>query len=109
MIDGILASVGPYEIRISSSIITDVKGSHDKKGVIVYPNPSAGIVNIDFGIIEKKSTIRVVDLPGNLLKEEIVQNTSKAWVDISALSDGIYFLEVKNENGFITQKIILNR
>ncbi len=82
----------------------------NQSGLIsVYPNPSSGILTIDLGTSIEKSTIRLSDLVGNILKEEIIQHSSNAKLDISHLANGIYFVKVESESGLFTQKIILNR
>ncbi len=110
MIDGVLGSVGSYSIGVNSAIPVDLPNLIRKKSMVsIFPNPSGGIVNIDFGITEKKSTIQLIDLPGKLLFEEVIENASKTQLDVSKLSGGIYFLKVENENGIITQKMILTK
>lgn len=110
MVDGWLASVGPYEIKISSFILTDVKNTiNEKSKISIFPNPSNGLLNIDFGIMEKKSTVRIVDLLGNLMAEQVDRNVSNTMLNISFLPSGIYFVGIENETGTVNRKIVLNK
>lgn len=63
----------------------------------VYPNPSNGIVNIEFQ--NNNSSIRevkVISLPGDIVYSQKVDASSQ--IDLSHLKHGLYFLSIK-ENG----------
>ncbi len=110
MMDGVAGSTGPFSISVISPFIQVGVGEVKKSSQpSVYPNPTSGILNVDLGTFSKKSTIRVYDLPGNLLKEEISQNTLRTQLDVSNLSNGIYFVKIENENGQTVRKINLNK
>ena len=110
MVDGFLGSVGPFSVQLSSLNplgVPEVLSSYGS--TTIYPNPTSGVLNIDFGSYSKESILRVYDLPGNLLKEQVMRNMPATKFDISVLANGVYFVKVENENGIKTQKIILNR
>jgi hypothetical protein len=75
----------------------------------VYPNPSSGNVLIDAGNYEfKKMNISVYNNMGQLVKSQAHSDVSSASVDLSAMTSGIYFLELKTDNNnTYRQKIVL--
>ncbi|WP_284651779.1 DUF7619 domain-containing protein [Flavobacterium terrisoli] len=71
--------------------------------ISIYPNPSNGIVNIsgDFNI---RST-QLYDVQGRLLQTNLV-NESSTVIDLSAQSNGMYFIKVITDKGIKVEKIV---
>ncbi len=74
--------------------------------VHVYPNPSKGMVNIDF--ISSKNditTIKVLDMTGRIV-QLVATNTSKGknnvQIDIQGLANGFYTLQIVNNDNLIS-------
>ena len=78
----------------------------DAKDVIsIYPNPTSDVINIS-----STSTITdytIYNMIGNRVMSTNV-NASNAVVDMSALTKGVYFVEV-NQNGILTNKRIIKK
>lgn len=76
----------------------------------VYPNPGNGRFILDFtGVKDGQTRIRVLNLQGQEVwtKESLISGSEPVErIDISSLSDGIYFLMVSNSEKTFTQKII---
>lgn len=73
-------------------------------GVKIYPNPSTGIVNVsnDKGT---KNTIVVTDVTGKVVSTN--SSSSATTLDLSKNGTEIYFVEVANETGKFTQKVVI--
>lgn len=85
---------------IGLDIIENIKTLNIK----VYPNPTNGQLIVENREL-KIETIDVFDVFGKNVG--IYKNTSyEIKIDISHLSEGIYFLRIQSDNGIITQKII---
>ena len=70
----------------------------------IYPNPANDIININFGEGFENTQTRVLNINGQELM--LFENpTSK--LDVSSLLAGIYFLEIKLENGQVATKKFL--
>lgn len=71
-----------------------------QNSVSIYPNPTTGIINIE---CNEAVAIKITSLDGRILKTASNTNT----VDVSELSNGLYFITVKSirGNGSFTQKI----
>jgi hypothetical protein len=76
--------------------------------ISVYPNPTSGIFNIDY---TKATNIKVTNTLGMVVYDEKVQDpTSGAKsIDLSSFANGIYFINVSNDNGSSKHKVILNK
>lgn len=72
------------------------------KGISVFPNPSSGELTIT-SKTENLTSISIIDITGKTLKEINILDLNLITIDISALSRGIYFINV---NGIATKKII---
>lgn len=70
--------------------------------VVVYPNPSTGILNI---AIQEDANITVNDMLGKVIYTNKVKAGNNT-IDISNYQSGIYLLSVTTENGSVTKKLI---
>ena len=88
---------------LTSNLVEINKDGHLK----IYPNPSSGILNIEFpknNILDYNFTI--VDINGKLIsKGEINSNIKR--IDIGDLKDGKYILNLKNSSSVISGFFIL--
>jgi uncharacterized repeat protein (TIGR03803 family) len=72
----------------------------------VYPNPSNGILIIELTEV-KETELTLYNMMGNLVFYKTIQD--KSTIDLSEFTDGVYTLQLKNENGISTKKLILNK
>lgn len=79
------------------------------KNVAIYPNPSTGIFTISVAnkIVDK---VEVYDVAGKVIvsKNNFSSNNNASTLDISSVSNGIYFVKITAENQSIVKKIIKN-
>ena len=77
---------------------------------VVYPIPSNGVFNIDFKSDVKN--IQVVDILGNVVYNEEVKEATTAStkkVDLSSFNDGVYLINVSDDKGTSTYKVVLEK
>jgi len=89
------------KMTISSSIDPETVSQ-----LAVYPNPATDNLTIEFpvfGINDK--TIEILDLNGKIVATTNF-SSFKVNMDISGLSNGVYFLRLSCEEGLITKKFI---
>lgn len=86
--------------QIESTLsIEPVKQTEDK--IIVYPNPADDFITIQHNKLIK--TITLFDITG----KELMVTTSYVDIDLSAISCGIYLLDIQLENGeHVVKKIV---
>ena len=73
----------------------------------IYPNPSKTIVNIIYTVpFQTKINIRIIDISGSIIETVINDEQSigryKAEVDVSKISDGVYYIEIITEIGCVS-------
>jgi hypothetical protein len=69
----------------------------------VYPNPTADLLY--FRTYEKNSTIRIMDVGGNLVRSFQV-NTTSGELDLDGLVKGIYMVSFQGERSIYTKKVV---
>ena len=97
--------VEDYVIKINPSSLS--LGENDAESILIYPNPTAGVVNIDFGSLSSKiEEIEVVDISG---KTQFVRrnNTMTTQLDLAELSAGLYIIKFKTGNKTYLRKIVI--
>ena len=92
----------------NATLAVDTFGS--KPDALVYPNPTKGIVNIDFK--NEIKNIRVVNLLGeevlNTVVDPALNETSKR-IDLSNLANGVYIILLSNDKGTSNFKVDLSK
>lgn len=95
-------SDGNYEISNSNGI-EDAQTSRME----LYPNPTQGIVHIEFTDAQLISSIYVYNLIGEKVMEIRSLNTSDFSLDLSLFPKGIYILKINDTDQSIVRKILL--
>ena len=76
----------------------------------VYPNPTNGIVNLSYNL-ENDSTItlRVTNIQGQIVQENKINKSNGSQtdsIDLSSVSNGMYFISITSANETYTAKVI---
>lgn len=74
-----------------------------KASISIYPNPVKDAFHIDSAGIEI-DTIKIYDLNGRLLKEQ--NNAINDGINVSALSQGVFILEIETSVGVLRKKMV---
>ena len=69
--------------------------------VAIYPNPTTGILNVD---IDENFDAVVYNYQGQVMMKK---NDNNRQIDLSNLTAGIYFVEIRTENNAFVKKIVL--
>jgi hypothetical protein len=73
----------------------------------IYPNPSNGQISIVAGLDGK---VDVIDMTGNLVHEGVIVKGGQVFdMNMSALSNGVYFVRFYDNNTVQTQRIVINK
>jgi hypothetical protein len=77
--------------------------------VNVYPNPAKEWLTLDFNsIIQKQLNVSLFSVEGKEIKNWSEKYTSKMYLTLPQLSNGIYFLKIRNGAGVVVRKVIIN-
>jgi Secretion system C-terminal sorting domain len=63
----------------------------------VYPNPTTGIININFGKLQQKVTLTLENILGQKVSSKTFSQIENTTYEIEG-SSGFYFLSIENEN-----------
>ena len=106
----VIAAKGSEETYLSGSDSTSTSISYPHNEVIFssYPNPTEGIINIEFEKIYPEISITIRSLTGQLISDNTFHNTKQAQVSIEG-PNGFYLLYIQAEKGQLAvQKISKN-
>lgn len=82
----------------------DIPSIGSKKALIIYPNPSSDFVQINTPDDDRIESAAIYDINGKLVINTIDLNNGK--IDVSKLTKGNYFMQIKINGTFIEKKII---
>ena len=74
----------------------------------VYPNPAATVLNVECLMPTENGTIEVTDMLGNSIYRSTYSNQHNT-IDVSNLTNGVYFIEMTTKRGVSIQKFIIAR
>ncbi len=93
---------GPLEIR--SFQVDELL----ERSLRIYPNPSDGIFNVEFNsTFDKDIRIQVINMLGQLILEDELENFSRKSLDMGAHSRGVYILKLITEGEVVNRRITL--
>jgi hypothetical protein len=76
--------------------------------VHVYPNPSSGIVNIEFGNDMSAVIVRWIDMQGQIVSEDKLNGgIRQRQYDLSSAPKGVYFLQVLSDEGISLHRVVI--
>lgn len=102
-------------IETSTQIVTVSNLSIEKetlesRGFNVFPNPTQGNITIDFALLLGENiTVYLIDVNGRIVYSDMINNEVGAYqkqINLSDLSNGMYFLRIDTENESLTKRVI---
>lgn len=111
--DGLIWFVDQDEdelVRANITNIVQVSNSELQNNIAVYPNPSAGIVMVNFTNVENTSVnVNVVNALGEIVFNEYGLTGNQLQIDLSGYPAGVYTLRLETDRGSATKQLtILN-
>ena len=98
-VDSVVVSLGDCTVGVNELGI-----KNEELGI--YPNPTIGVFTIST-TGSKIKEVRVYDVLGQMINDKwLTINGSDTTIDISGVSKGIYFVEIKTEKGIVRKKIV---
>jgi len=80
-----------------------------ESSVNLYPNPTSGVLNIELtGVKGQNIELNVLNVQGKVLKQERLSNLAdehNEQLDLSGMAKGLYFVELKNDEGSVVQRV----
>ena len=70
------------------------------KGTVrIFPNPSSGMVNMDWSVVKDRMDIDVYNTTGQLVHHEAIKNASRYEAHLEGLGTGDYFITITDQDG----------
>ncbi|MBC7695329.1 MAG: T9SS type A sorting domain-containing protein [Burkholderiales bacterium] len=81
------------------------------KSIYIYPNPGNGIFTIDLtSLTNQKVDITIYNCLGQSIEKKMNRPAGKVNIDLSSMEDGIYFVELKDDDKIIlTKKVVVQK
>jgi hypothetical protein len=99
-IQTVSGKISKVALNTLNNIVLDVKSNINRsESLVVYPNPSNGIINLKSEIQFHEG--QIYDLKGNLVSNLNIQNNQ---IDISNLNTATYLLSVNGQTTKIIKK-----
>ncbi len=74
----------------------------------LFPNPANNILNIEFRSIQENTSVQIIDMIGQVVFDMSEIDNNKISLDISTLSNGIYFVQaIGNNERLATKKLVI--
>ncbi|WP_078013409.1 T9SS type A sorting domain-containing protein [Hymenobacter sp. CRA2] len=85
--------------------------SPDEKNIVVYPNPSSGVVHISVtGFEGRKTEMRVLNVIGTVVYRETItelDNRFTRTLDLSRFASGLYYVKIDADNNSVMRKLVI--
>ncbi len=84
--------------------IENLKSSNDQ--LKLYPNPSTGLLNIDFNHIVENLSLSIIDIFGNVLMDFDYKKAGSVKLNLESLKEGLYFLNINSKESSSIHKLL---
>ncbi|MEO8760232.1 MAG: thiol protease/hemagglutinin PrtT [Bacteroidia bacterium] len=100
------------DINIVDAAAAGIKNIEATTGLNIYPNPSAGIVNVSFNLTEKQNvSVNVVDMLGRTVEtipaQQYASGETVLTIGSKAYQAGVYFVNINMNGQQVSKKIIV--
>lgn len=102
---------GNNVIREVTAVTIGIDELKSAKDITIYPNPSSGIINISLGG-DGYSSIRIFDITGNQIYSQQLKETRKDLlikINSESLRNGAYIIQIINQYGSISKRVVIER
>ncbi len=106
-IDNVFLAVNATNFEISNKLGTSEISSKDL--ATISPNPSIGIINLEFTKSFTTGKITVTDLAGRTVYTNTLNSSKSQQVNLSNLGNGVYLVSIETGNEQFTKKLIIKK
>lgn len=117
-------TIGDYRVKVTNAagcsktsviktVFTSCKTGEPTGELLVYPNPTADIINVSFNAPNASSgSLIITDMLGRNMHQENIEfenNTYSSTIDIANFATGVYYITLVTGNTQIVKEIIVAR
>ncbi len=99
---------GTDTIAITYVICTDINNLNSSSNILIDPNPTSGMVYINFPCLTNEAEIELYNMQGKIVKKIKVNDIIKTQIDMSNLAKGAYNIRIITNSQITNKKLILN-
>lgn len=113
----VLLAIGPMRSSMSTATAKPVGVAKrparpaDERTILVYPNPSTGIVHIAINGFEgRKLELRVLNVIGSVIYRETITELNDRYtktLDLSKFASGLYYVKLEGDNASEMRKLVI--
>lgn len=96
---------------VSGAHQTIVRPTLDDKALVVYPNPSTGIVHLTISGLEgRKVEVSVLNVIGTVMYHETLTELNERFtktLDLSRFANGLYYVKLEADNSSQLCKLVI--
>jgi hypothetical protein len=101
------AEAQPMAVRPAPAI----RPAGEDKALLVYPNPSTGIVHVAINGFEgRKLELRVLNVIGTVMYREILTELNDRYtrtLDLSKFANGLYYIKLESDTSSEMRKLVI--
>jgi hypothetical protein len=79
--------------------VTGIQNTFAYENVLVYPNPTSGLLNVEMRNSVQDYDIKLFAVDGKSIEIDFSKKEQAIQMDLSGLKSGIYFLQILNKSG----------
>ncbi|PJA07607.1 MAG: hypothetical protein COX70_06105 [Flavobacteriales bacterium CG_4_10_14_0_2_um_filter_32_8] len=80
----------------------------EQLNILMYPNPSKGILNIEFDRLNNNATLSIIDISGKeIINDKIMSGSGLKQIDMQNLAKGVYVVKVVTEKTVKVEQLLL--
>jgi subtilisin-like proprotein convertase family protein len=100
-------NVGTCTFELTIESILGIENNQLENGVVIYPNPAQGVMNIANATSIQLESAAIYDMNGRLVQNINLSDmvTEKA-VDVSNLASGVYMVQIMGEGGQTVKRLV---
>jgi len=101
-------STGTADVTVSgtvASVVTDLPATN-ANDLMLYPNPVTDKLSLNFGSLVENAQVTILDLQGRSLMTRSVTNAQVETMNISSLSEGVYFVKVVADGKVMNSRFV---
>jgi hypothetical protein len=103
-----------YAVTVNCGVQSDIsKSSLPSSHLNVYPNPTGGMINVEFKAIKAgRYTLEIYDMNSRVVQKagiNVVAGPNSTKLDLKNLSNGSYLVKISGDSNTATEKILLYR
>ncbi len=98
----------------TNPLVNDGNGIKDvqfEMAVVVSPVPVSNILNVEFTLESAEDvSLTIIAADGKVISSKLIANAEMVTTsfDVSSLTNGVYFMEIRTEKGLTTKKFLVN-